>query len=334
MLGARVTGDLWSELKRGPIWDNHACPPMDMQANLAFMPQIERYRAAGASVLSLNVGYGEMSLEEHLRLLAQMRRWVLDRPDRYRLIGSVEDVAAARAAGQLGIAFDIEGAAPLGDQIDLVDAFYALGVRWISIAYNRANAFGSGCHEAFDTGLTATGRKLVERMAEVGMVLCLSHAGYRTAREAIETAPGPVVFTHSNALALQDHPRNIPDDLIRACAAKGGVVGVNGLALFLGGPPSTEAFVEHLDHMVQLVGPAHVGLGTDYVFDLPGLEEEKASMASTFPVGSGYEQPVACLAPEMLPQIAEALDQRGYGFDDIAAIFGGNWLRVARACWR
>jgi membrane dipeptidase len=316
------------------IWDNHACLPMAPEANRRFLRQLGRYRAAGADMVSLNIGYGEMTLAEHIRLAVQMRRWIAARPESFVLIETAEDAAQVAGSGRLGVVFDMEGAAPLAGRLHWLERLRALGVRWILIAYNRANAFGSGCHDAVDGGLTAEGRALIDRMGEVGMTVCLSHTSYRTAREALDRARRPVVFTHSNPRALRDHPRNIPDDLIRACAETGGVVGVNGLGLFLGGERAAAArAADHIDYIAQLVGVDHVGLGLDYVFDLAGLEIEKAAMANSFPPGLGYEAETRCLGPEDIPRITAILRTRGYDQAALEAVMGGNWLRIARACW-
>jgi membrane dipeptidase len=317
------------------VWDNHACLPMDLSANARFLPEILRYRAAGVSILSLNIGYGEMSLDDHIRLIAQMRRWVRDHHHDCRLITTVDDIDAARAAGQLGITFDIEGAAPLASQIDLVDLFHDLGVRWMLLAYNRRNPFASGVHDGWDDGLSSDGRALIRRMESVGVVTCLSHTSYRAACEAISVAERPVIFSHSNPRALCDHPRNIPDDLIRQCAAIGGVVGINGLGLFLGGEGATARRVaEHIDYVVELVGIEHVSLGLDYVFDLEGLNTEKSIMTDTFPPKLGYEQPTTCVPPEAIFDIVRRLADRGYDLPSLQAVLGRNLRRVANSVWR
>ncbi len=316
------------------IWDNHACPPMDPEANLAFLPLVRRWRASGVDVVSLNIGYGEMDLDAHLGLGRQMREALSAWPDEVVLADAPEDLDRAKASGRLAVVFDVEGAAPLGQDVAGVEGLRALGVRWMLLAYNRGNAFGAGCHDAVDEGLTPLGAALLQRMAAAGMTVCLSHTGYRTARDALEVSPTPPIFSHSNARALADHPRNIPDELIRLCAARGGVVGVNGLGLFLGGGGGAARVVEHVDHMVELVGPRHVGLGLDYVLDLEGLEREKAAMAKTFPKGLGYEKPTSFVPPEALGEIAAALRSRGYGAEDLAAVMGGNWRRMAELTWR
>jgi membrane dipeptidase len=207
-------------------------------------------------------------------------------------------------------------------------------VRWMLCAYNKSNALGGGCHDD-DSGLTRRGREWLAEMNRVGMVACGSHTGYRTAREMIERNAAPTIFSHSNPRALCDHPRNIPDDLIVACAARGGVIGINGVGIFLGANDARpERLAQHIDHVVQLVGVAHVGLGTDYVFGLEALADELAAAKSSFPAGFGYDAPIAFMPPEDLPAVAAALKRRGYSVADRAAIFGGNFERIARDVWK
>jgi membrane dipeptidase len=191
-----------------------------------------------------------------------------------------------------------------------------------------------------DTGLTAYGREIIDEMERVGMVLCCTHVGHRTAREAMEYASNPVIFSHSNPSAVYPHVRNISDDLMRGCAAKGGVVNINGVGMFLGldgegkCDNSTETLVRHIDYAVQLIGPKHVGLGLDYVFDVAELEDYLQKHPEKFPADArkpgGYRQ----VEPERFPAIAEALLKKGYGEADVQGILGHNNLRIAREVWK
>lgn len=244
------------------IWDNHVCAPL-RPLDFSFLPMLERYRAAGFTTVSLNVGFGDQSAEDHLRMLASFRAWLAERPEHYALVSTADDVRRAAAEGRLGILFDVEGMAFLNGQLALIPLLYDLGVRWMSIAYNRNNDVGGGCQDE-DGGLTAFGREVLAEAKRVGMVVCCSHTGHRTAREVMEATENPIIFSHSNASAVHPHFRNIGDDLIVKCARTGGVVGVNGIGMFLGANDnSTEALVRHIDHMVQLVGPAHVAIALD-----------------------------------------------------------------------
>lgn len=321
-------------MSRSLVWDNHACMPLRPH-DASFLPQLERHRAVGTNVVMLNVGFGEQGIEEHIRMLASMRDWLARHADHFRLIESIDDIEAARDAGQLAVGFDIEGANAIADQLSLVRLYRDLGVRWMLIAYNRNNRAGGGCQDD-DCGLTEFGRRMIDAMDEVGMVLCCTHSGYRTAREAMAYAKGPTIFSHSNANALRNHPRNIGDDLIRGCAAKGGVVGINGVALFLNenNDASSQALACHVDYVAQLVGPQHVGLGLDFVFDRQELDDYLEKMAPTFPAAFGYRAGIRLAQPEYIPGVVENLLRRGYRDDDIQAILGGNWMRVARATWK
>ena len=316
-----------------PVWDHHACLPLRPN-DPSFLPQLSRHKAAGFDAITVNIGFGEQGPEEHLRMIAALRHWLLARPQEYLLLQQAGDVERARATGRLAVGFDIEGANAVGDQLSLIQLYYDLGVRWMLMAYNTSNRAGGGCQDE-DGGLTNFGRAMVQEMERVGMLLCLSHTGHRTVREVLAMATQPLIFSHSNCAALHAHPRNIPDELIRACAATGGVVGINGVGIFLGkNDISSETYARHVDHVVQLVGPAHVSIALDYVFDLRELEEHVEKMKGTFPPGLGYELGARFVPPEQLEEIVVTLQGWGYSDTDLTALLGGNLLRLAKQVWK
>ena len=172
-------------------------------------------------------------------------------------------------------------------------------------------------------------------MIRVGMVPCCSHTGWKSARDVLNHVNGPVIFSHSNSYAVHAHPRNIPDELIRACAATGGVVGLNGIGRFLGDNDNrTETWFRHLDHMVQLVGPDHVGVALDYVFDVEELKAHFKNRPDLFPPERGYLAPSPTIEPERIPFLVQAMLDHQYPPEAIAKILGGNHLRVATALWK
>lgn len=303
------------------------------------MPQLARVRKAGFDVVSLNVSFDVVDPHDAFPMLASFRHWLRNHPEQYRLIDTVADIEAAKANGQLAVCFDIEGGNAVAAHPGLVELFYRLGVRWMLFAYNKNNKLGGGCMDD-DSGLTDYGRTIIDEMERVGMVLCCTHVGPRTAREAIEYSRQPVIFSHSNPARIHPHPRNISDELMIACARTGGVVNINGVGMFLGdgsggwGDSSTETLLRHIDYVAQLIGPAHVGLGLDYVFDVSELEDLVRQNPEKFPPlcpgDGGYQQ----VEPERFPRIVEGLLRMGYSDADVQAIIGQNNLRVARAVWK
>jgi membrane dipeptidase len=318
---------------RGLVWDNHACLPLAEIEE--FLPQLERYRAAGADAVTVNIGDSLVPLERMVRTAASIRRFVRANADRYQLGLTAADLRAARAAGRLAVCLDVEGVHALGGQVSLVELLYEIGVRWMLMVYNRRNLAGGGCHDPDDAGLTDLGRAMLAEMDRVGMVRCCSHAGYRTAREILDSSDRPAIFSHSNPRRLRDHPRNIPDDLIRACAATRGVVGINGVGLFLGsGPPSAEAIVRNVDYVAQLVGAEHAGLALDYMFKSSELDEPGRGGPAMWPREWGYGRGTGFAPPELIPEVSDRLGRLGYPPASIRGILGENWLRVAEAVWK
>ena len=320
-------------LARSLVWDNHGCMPVARPHDVSFLPQLQRYRAAGIDAVLLNIGFGDMSIEDHVRTAASLRHWLTARPGEYVLLEHPQDAELARATGRLAVGFDVEGANAIADQPSMLSLYRDIGVRWMLLAYNRNNLVGGGCQDD-DPGLSAFGRAVISEMERIGLQVCLSHTGHRTARDVLDHATRPVIFSHSNPSAVHDHPRNIPDDLIRACAETGGVVCLNGIGIFLGkNDASSRAFACAVDHVAQLVGPGHVGLGLDYVFDTTEMDEYLVKMRHTFPPGLGYELGVKMVQPEQLREIVSILMSMGYSDDDLAQMLGGNLMRVATQVW-
>jgi membrane dipeptidase len=319
----------------GIAWDNHAC--MRLDTDCAEMAALDSCREAGVDVISLNVASGDQTVTEAIRILAAFRNWVAQRPDKFVLIGSVAAAIEAKRSGRLAICFDIEGMSVLDGSADLVSLFYDLGVRWMLSAYNHGNAVGGGCLDATDAGLTSFGRAVVGEMNRVGMVICGSHAGDRTARELIDASEQPIIFSHSNPRAMWNSPRNIPDDVMRACARRGGVVGINGIGAFLGpNDARIETFVQHVEYALALLGEDHVGIALDYCFGMEGSMVDFAmSYPALFPTEHGYARDgIKMIAPWKLADIADLLSSRGVKAPALAKLFGGNHLRIAETVWR
>lgn len=316
------------------VWDDHAGFGPDPSVDLS---KLQIWKDAGVDYLSIDVGYDVMDWRMTVKSLAAFRRWILA-ADGYRLVTSVEEVRQAKKAGDLAVTFDLEGMNCLDGSLDMVELYHALGVRQMLFAYNKNNLAGGGCHNG-NEGLSEFGRAVIGEMNRLGMIVDLSHCSHRTTMEAMELSSAPCIFSHSNSRELWDHERNIRDDQVKACAATGGVVGIVGIGIFLGDNDiSTATMADHIDHYVNLVGPSHVGIGLDYAFESEGGDEGLGSVLESAPdywPKSQYDYPsVDCAHPRQIFELTEELLRRQYKEDDVVAILGGNFMRVAEAVWK
>lgn len=321
------------------VWDAHAgfetLPGMDLG-------KLRQWKDAGIDFLSVNVGYDVWTWEQSVRSLAFARHWVTNHSSEYLLADSVDQIELARTSGRLAIAFDLEGTRALDDSLELLELFYRLGVRQILFAYNRDNSVGGGCHGE-DVGLSGFGKTLVEAMNELGILVDCSHCGYRTTMDAMSVSRAPVIFSHSNARDLTDHERNIHADQARRCAETGGVVGVNGIDLFLGGGTQTSRLADHVEYFLDLIGDEHVGIGLDYFFDAESEEAASGasqSFAEVLAADTSYWPPtqypdgaIACAQPGQIRELAELLTARNHSERTVRNVLGRNFWRVAKEVW-
>ncbi len=273
--------------------------------------------------------------------LAASRRYFLDRPDEYILVESTGDIRRAKIEGKLAVNFNFQGSNTLEGDINMVEPLYRLGVGHMLLTYNDKNLAGGGSHDADNPGLSRFGKALVQEMNRVGMVVDASHTAHRTTMEIFEQSSAPVICSHSVARALRDHERNIRDDQIRACVQSGGVIGINGVSIFL-----TEALYDtsapqlfrHLDYIAEMVGYEHLGLGLDHV---PGMDEplpvDNVVPHYTETYGEALYPPMNRLAiagPSVIAPLVEEMVNHGYTDEQISGILGENFMRVFESAWK
>ncbi len=310
------------------VWDTHACFPLKPHADLG---ELRRYRDSGVNFVSINIGMDMDSFENVLQVLAGYRGYIHSHSDEYVLALSVDDILKAKEADKLAISFDLEGSEPLLGNLNLISLFYDLGVRQMLLAYNKDNRASGGCLEG-KWGLTDFGKEVVREMNRVGMLVDASHMSYQATMDAFMTSNAPVIFSHSNPAGLRSHVRNISDEQIKACAATGGVIGINGVGDFLGGTQS-EKVIENIEYVINLVGPEHVGIGLDYVVDKQELIDYVNNNPDIFPPDK-MKDVLSFVAPEQIPEFTEILYKKGYSEQVIGGILGGNFLRVAKSVWK
>jgi len=242
-------------------------------------------------------------------------------PEKAAFATSKEEAYANKKKGLFSVFLGLENASPIGQSLDKLKYFYDLGVRYVTLCHNKNNQICDSSGETTATwkGLSPFGVEVVKEMNRLGMIVDVSHVSDDTFYDVLECSEKPVVATHSCCRALAPHPRNLTDDMIKALAAKGGVIQINFYPLFLdpnineknmkSSPlPSYKMIVDHIDHVVSLVGIDHVGLGTDF----DGIRVTPKGLENI----------------SMMPKIFKELRKRGYSKTDIKKIASENFFRV------
>ena len=259
----------------------------------------------------------------------------------------VDQIYEAHEAGKIALIPAQEGAAMIENELDRIEILYGIGIRAMGITYSESNALGTGLKEVGDGGLTSFGRRAVVRMNEVGMAIDCAHASPQTTLDTIEASSKPIFLSHTGARTLFDIKRLAPDEVLKACAGKGGVIGIEAA------PHTTitekhprhdlESYMEHFEYVKDLVGIDHVGFGPDTLYgDHVGLHHVYAdalSIDASHESGSpesyeeveyvkGMENPT-----EASKNILRWLVAHDYSDDDIAKVLGGNCLRLLKDVW-
>jgi len=300
----------------------------------------DQYRRSGITVISLGRGSG--LYDNALKYVAEFNGFVAASPDRLLRIGRADDFARAKREGKLGILISFQDSQHFR-ALDDVDLFYGLGQRESQLTYNFTNAIGSGAFELPELGLTEYGAHIVERMNQVGMVVDLAHGGDRTILDACAASRKPVIISHGNCRALHPgYPRCVTDEAIRALAKTGGVIGVNFISFMVKAkePTTVDDVIDHFDHVRDLVGIEHVGVGSDFGLEsndhVPDRDQFRRWMAAA---DTRYRvharEAVRDLdGPLRFYTLAEALFRRGYTAEQIRLVLGGNFQRVFSQVWR
>lgn len=320
------------------VWDTHSgfrpVPTADLR-------NLRIWRDAGVKYLSIDVGFDLFPWAHTVSTLAAFRHWILNHGDDFALVGTAQEVRRAQAEGKMAVTFDIEGMNALDGRIEMVELYHRLGVRQMLFAYNRNNLAGGGCHDD-DTGLTDFGRAVIDEMNRLGMFVDVTHCGYRTSMEAMERSSQPVIFSHSNPRAICDHERNITDEQIKACVATGGVIGVVGVSLFLGTAADgaqAQALANHVEYLLDVAGPRHVGIGLDYSFRVTETSSSTSELIRAnpgfWPPERGYDVPeVRFASPARLFEMTDILLRRGHSEAVVRGVLGENFLRLASEVWK
>ena len=298
----------------------------------------EDMRAGGVTAANCTCCIWE-GFEKAALNVSRFKRILRENKDLVRQIYSVDDVRRAKEEGRVGIILGWQNSSGYGDNLDNVRFFAELGVKVVQLTYNTANSVGCGCYETRDGGLTDFGRDLIEAMNASGVLVDLSHVGPNTTRDAIQHSRKPVAYSHCAPAGLKNHPRNKTDEQLRTIADAGGFVGVTMFPAFLarGAQSDVEDYVEAIEYVLNLVGEAQVGVGTDMT---QGQTEEffrwithdKGDGRKLVDFGSvlelkGFER------LGQFPNLTAAMERRNWKADRIERVLGENWLRLLADVW-
>lgn len=251
---------------------------------------------------------------------------------------SAVDIEVARASRRTAIFLGLQNASAIEADIGLVEILYLLGIRVMQLTYNNQSLLGAGCYEAHDAGITRMGREVIAEMNRLGMLIDMSHSAERTTLEAIDLSARPIAITHANPASWHPVARNKSDALLRALAARGGMIGLSLYPLHLrGGSGCTiESFTEMVARLGELIGARHIGIGSDLCQDQPDsvvawMRNGRWTRANA---ETGPDKPAFPRQPEWFRdnrdfgKIRTGLARRGFAKAEIDGIMGNNWYEL------
>lgn len=304
--------------------------------------------ASGVDVINVMVPWPGDDFDQALQRVEAY--YQLERVEpRLRLMQVPGDIPAAKESGVVGLVMGTQNAQLIGDRLGRLELMQRLGFRYMQLTYNHRNFLGDGCAEPSDAGLSRFGREVVPAMNEVGIVLDVTHAGHRTALEALRLTKKPALISHANPRGLYDNPRNHHDDVIRALADTGGVMGCSLPSPFNWSGedrlPTLDDFAGAIEYVIDLVGDDHVAIGSDVVVttgayppDLSAALRGDLYLVSgayygRFGVDKRVRKVQGIEDYRDWPRITEVLVTRGHGEKRIRKILGENLMRVYREAW-
>jgi membrane dipeptidase len=333
-----------AELYRKSVVIDTLCSPFASDEGLPGAAAIEIVRGSGITAINFTVS--APTFEGTIDSLAYVDALVEQSPDVFTVIRRYSDIARAKAEAKIGIMPGFQYTGFLEADPSRIETFRQLGVRIMQLTYNNRSAFGDGCLEPGNAGLSKAGHAAVRKMNEIGVAIDLSHSGYRTTSEAIEASATPVLITHSGCAAVYAHPRNKPDEILKSLADRGGYFGVYLMPYLVASPtvPTRSHVLDHLVHAINVCGTDHVGIGSDGSVQAVQLTPERRKtfdedIARRKKLGIGapgedrYPYVPDLTGPDHMEVIAAELKKRGQPGSAVEKVLGANFQRVIGEIW-
>ncbi len=255
---------------------------------------------------------------------------------------TIADIERAKREGKLAWIIGMESGAPIENELDRLDVLYGLGLRQMGLTYSSSNGIGAGGQDRYDSGLTDFGRKVIKRMNKLGILIDGAHSSSRTILDTVEISEKPIVLSHIGARSLWNTKRMATDEVMKAVAAAGGLIGVEAAPHTTmtdkREPHTYESVIKHFEYIRDLVGIDHVTFGTDTLFgdhvalhaaSKKFIKSDTADDTIRVPYVKGMEN-----MTEISHNIVRYLAKENYSEDDAAKIMGGNILRILKETWK
>ncbi|MEM7539872.1 MAG: membrane dipeptidase [Chloroflexota bacterium] len=297
----------------------------------------EEMHAGGVTAVHVTICYWENTMEA-LRNIGQWNRLFEQHGDLIMPVRVAADVHRAKAEGKVGIIFGFQNCSPLEGEIDMVEIFHQLNVRFMQLTYNNQSLIGAGCYEAVDSGITRFGRQVIAEMNRVGMVIDMSHSAERSTLEAIEISTRPIVISHANPSFFREAKRNKSTTVLKALAESGGMLGFSFYPFHLknGQDCTLTDFCDMVAQTADLMGIDHIGIGTDLCQNQPLSILQwmrNGRWTKTMDYGEGsvsnaeWPKPLSWFQSNAdFPTVVQGLYNRGFEEQEVAKIMGLNWL--------
>jgi membrane dipeptidase len=333
-----------AELYRKSVVIDTLCGPFASDDGLPDKAAIDAVRQAG--ITAINYTISAPTFEGTIDALAYIDALVEQSPDVFTIIRQHSDIARAKREGKIGIMPGFQYTQFLESDPSRIETFRRLGVRIMQLTYNNRSIFGDGCLEPGNAGLSRAGLAAVQKMNELGVAVDLSHSGYRTTSEAISASKKPVLITHSGCASIYAHPRNKPDEVMKALADRGGYFGVYLMPYLVASPavPTRPHVIDHLSYAIKVCGADHVGIGSDGSIQGVLLTPEQKKqfdedIARRKKLGIGapgedrYPYVPDLNGPDHMEVIAAELQKRSQPSSVIEKVLGANFQRIIGEIW-
>jgi membrane dipeptidase len=284
---------------------------------------------------------------EYQKAIDRFRQYFAANPDRLIQARSAADILQAKREKKFAVLVGTQDSVMVGPELDRLAQLKKDGVLTVQLTYNNRNLAGDGALEPANAGLSKLGRATIERIEAEKLLLDLSHGGQRTMAEAAAHAKRPLVISHTGARAVTDHPRNVEDATIKAVADKGGVIGIYFMPFLAADmKPTGEQLIAHVEHVANVAGEDHVGIGTDNGV-LPILLDEKSKkqmddwtrqriklgIAAPGEAVGVYTMVADYNSVDRYRRFVRDLEKRGWSQTRLEKLMGGNFLRVYKEAW-